>query len=43
MSDENKLTQEDLMKARENARKKVEANVVTGDIVTVQPEKEKSE
>lgn len=43
MSEEKTTTQEDLMKAREIARKKVEANVVTGDIVTAEPKKEESE
>lgn len=45
MSEERNITQEDLMKAREQARKKVEANTVTGDIVTAQPleKPEKSE
>lgn len=44
MSDD-KITQEDLMKAREKAREKVQANVVTGDIVEAQPleEQEKEE
>jgi len=33
MSEEKKITQEDLNKARETKKKKIQANVVTGDIV----------
>ena len=37
MSEERKVTQEDLNKARENSKERTHANVVTGDIVIAKP------